>query len=435
VVALMFCLRPHGWSFVAFWAVFYFLWDAVFTLNDIGYWSMLPSLSSDEKERNRVTTLMSIFVSIGSFVMYGICSVLPNAGNYTYIYSLIAIPSCILFGISQILIFFLCKEKKRDPVQEEVSQKTKFKDLFLILKQNKPLRMSVIAILIYYTGSGLMIGIGTTYFYMLYGYGGDYGGTVALIFTVMYALGTLASQLMFTSLSKRFSKQTLLTASCILAAIAYVAFFFVSVPIFGDNPLAYNGAAGATGFAFALGGTMFLDYIPAFFFFFGEGIFYLVLLMMMQNSIEYNEWKFGERKEAVAFSWRPLDAKFSSAIQKGVIYLSLLVTGLYASVTSKISAAEQTMAEQISADPANAATYQNTAAETIKGYIDLIENWQLIVLGAVTVGSILVCLLAAYFVMHFGYEIDEKTYASIVRELDVRRKNDEAKKGQSAIIS
>lgn len=42
VVACMFSIRPKGWSFVIFWAIFYFLWDAVFTLNDIGYWSMLP---------------------------------------------------------------------------------------------------------------------------------------------------------------------------------------------------------------------------------------------------------------------------------------------------------------------------------------------------------------------------------------------------------
>jgi len=422
VVALLFCIRPTGWAFVAFWAVFYFLWDAVFTLNDIGYWSMLPSLTSDEKERNRITTLMSIFISIGSFSMYALCSVLPNAGNYTTIYTWIAIPACILFGLSQIVIFFVCKEKKRDPVQDEVSQKTKFRDLFTILKINKPLRISVIGIFLYYIGSGLMIGIGTTYFYLIYGYGGSLGGLVALIFTVMYVLGTLISQLVFTPLSKKFSKQQLLTGSCILAVVSYVVFFLVGVPIFGSEPLAYSG--GGSGLAFALGGTMFLNYIPAFCFFFAEGIFYLVLLMMMQNSIEYNEWKYGERKEAVAFSWRPLDAKFSSAIQKGVIYTSLLVTGLYESVTSKISTAEQEMADTISAHPDQATAAQETAKETIDGLINGIQSWQKVVLGACMVGSVIVCILAAYFVVHFGYDLNETKYAEIVKELDVRRQKD-----------
>lgn len=433
VVALLFCIRPTGWAFVVFWAIFYFLWDAVFTLNDIGYWSMLPSLTSDEKERNRITTLMSIFISIGSFSMYALCSVLPSAGNYTYIYSLIAIPACVLFGISQIVIFFVCKEKKRDPVQDVVSEKTKFSDLFKILKINKPLRVSVIGILLYYIGSGLMIGIGTTYFYLIYGYGGDYGGMVALIFTVMYVIGTLISQLVFTPLSKKFSKQTLLTMSCILAVASYVVFFLVGVPLFGSTPLATSSGSGL---AFALGGTMFLNYVPAFCFFFAEGIFYLVLLMMMQNSIEYNEWKYGERKEAVAFSWRPLDAKFSSAIQKGIIYVSLFATGLYTSVTSKISEAEQQMAASISADnsEANVKIAQSTATETIAYYIKNIQSWQLVVLGACMVVSIIVCVLAAYFVVHFGYELDEAKYAKIVKELDIRRQKDEDEKAKTEAL-
>jgi melibiose permease/lactose/raffinose/galactose permease len=267
-----------------------------------------------------------------------------------------------------------------------------------------------------------MIGIGTTYFYLIYGYGGSLGGLVALIFTVMYVLGTLISQLVFTPLSKKFSKQQLLTGSCILAVVSYVVFFLVGVPIFGSEPLAYSG--GGSGLAFALGGTMFLNYIPAFCFFFAEGIFYLVLLMMMQNSIEYNEWKYGERKEAVAFSWRPLDAKFSSAIQKGVIYTSLLVTGRYESVTSKISTAEHEMADTISAHPDQATAAQETAKETIDGLINGIQSWQKVVLGACMVGSVIVCILAAYFVVHFGYDLNETKYAEIVKELDVRRQKD-----------
>src|SRR5574344_1218296 len=79
VVGLLFTVRPTGWGFVVFWAITYFLWDAVFTLNDIGYWSMLPSMTSNEKKRKEITTLMSIFVSIGSFSMYAICSKLPTA--------------------------------------------------------------------------------------------------------------------------------------------------------------------------------------------------------------------------------------------------------------------------------------------------------------------------------------------------------------------
>jgi Na+/melibiose symporter-like transporter len=425
VVALLFCVRPHGWAFVAYWAIFYFLWDGVFTLNDIGYWSMLPSMTSDEKKRKEITTLMSIFVSLGSFGMYAVCSLLPSAQNYTWIYTMIAIPSCILFGLSQIAVFFFCKEKKRDPKQEEVSQKTTLKDLFLVVKKNKPLRSSVIAILVYYTGSSMMIGFGITYFYLVYGYGGGHGGTIMTVFTVMYVIGTLVSQFLFDPLSKKFKKQTLLTWSAFITVGAYAVMFLIGIPLFGNNPLAFNSASSQTGLTYAFGGTVWLLYIPPVIFFAGEGVFYLVLLMMMQNSIEYNEWKFGERRESVVFSWRPLDAKFGSAIQKGVIYLTLVCSNLFTTVINDISGYETTMAAKISADPTNATTYQNECAAQIDALISGIDQWQKVVLGVGMIGSIIVCMIVAWAICHWGYKLDEDEYAKIVKELAERHKADE----------
>jgi len=427
VVALLFCVRPTGWAFVAYWAIFYFLWDAVFTLNDIGYWSMLPSMTSDEKKRKEITTLMSIFISIGSFSMYAICSLLPNATNYDHIYTYIAIPSCILFGLSQIAVYFFCKEKKRDPKQEEISQKTTLKDLFLVVKNNKPLRASVLSILAYYIGSGMLIGFGTTYFYLVYGYGGNKGGLIMTAITVMYVIGTLASQFLFGFLSKKFRKQTLLTWSGVITVVAYVAMFLICVPLFGNTPLAYNSSVTANdGFSFAFGGTAWLLYIPPVIFFAGEGVFYLVLLLMMQNSIEYNEWAFGERRESVAFSWRPLDAKFSSAIQKGVIYLTLLASGLFRTVISDISLAEQKMAAEISANPSSAEDAQKTAQSTIDKLVDGVSQSSRIILGVGMIGSIVACIIVAWAICHWGYKLDEEQYAKIVGELEIRHKQDEA---------
>lgn len=430
VVALLFCVRPKGWAFVAYWAVFYFLWDAVFTLNDIGYWSMLPSMTSNEKKRKEITTLMSIFVSIGSFSMYAICSKLPTAENYPYIYTIISIVACVLFGLSQIAVFFFCKEKKRDPKQEEISEKTTMKDLFLVVKKNKPLRASVIAILVYYTGSSLMIGFGVTYFYLVYGYGGEYGGTMMVLLTVMYVIGTLVSQFLFGALSKKFKKQTLLTWSGFITIAAYVVMFIVGVPLFGENPLAYN-SSGASGISYALGGTSWLLYIPPLIFFAGEGVFYLVLLLMMQDAIEYNEWKFGERRESVIFSWRPLDAKFGSALQKGIINLTLLGSGLL-DVTGTISTNENYINAitnernqgDLTADQAAAqiAVYVGKINDAVKD----IPQGKKVVLGIGMIGSIILCMLIAWAICHWGYKIDEDQYAKIVAELNERHKADEA---------
>ena len=71
-VTLMFIVGPlgvTGWGYVACMLVFYFLWDTFFTMNDIGYWSMLPSLTNDPTERAKLTTNVTVATTIGAFVM------------------------------------------------------------------------------------------------------------------------------------------------------------------------------------------------------------------------------------------------------------------------------------------------------------------------------------------------------------------------------
>lgn len=43
-------LHGDGWGYVVFMIIMYILWDLFFTMNDLGYWSMLPNLTSDQKE-------------------------------------------------------------------------------------------------------------------------------------------------------------------------------------------------------------------------------------------------------------------------------------------------------------------------------------------------------------------------------------------------
>ena len=47
VIITMFTVRPTGWAFVFFFSFIYLMWGMTYTINDIAYWGMLPSLSSD----------------------------------------------------------------------------------------------------------------------------------------------------------------------------------------------------------------------------------------------------------------------------------------------------------------------------------------------------------------------------------------------------
>ena len=47
VVYMAFSVRLEGWAFVVFFALMYFLYSITYTMHDISYWGMIPSLGSD----------------------------------------------------------------------------------------------------------------------------------------------------------------------------------------------------------------------------------------------------------------------------------------------------------------------------------------------------------------------------------------------------
>ena len=55
----------YGLGYVALIAVIYLLWDMAFGANDIAYWSMLPSLTLDQKEREGIGAFARICADVG----------------------------------------------------------------------------------------------------------------------------------------------------------------------------------------------------------------------------------------------------------------------------------------------------------------------------------------------------------------------------------
>lgn len=443
-VILMFVLRfegvNDGWTFVVCMIIFYFLWDMFFTMNDVGYWSMLPALASDDEERNSLTSKVNLCAAIGQVVMTASCFLLPSmfatsggAGAGT-VYMIIAIVASVLFLLSQIAIFFFCQEKERDPEQEKISEKTHFLDLFKVVGRNKQLLWCVIAILLYTIGSGVLTGgIGLYYFYIVYGYGSWQGGLAATVISLIYIVGTVGSQALFPVLMKKMSRKKILGLFTVVAIIGYVGFLLCCVPLFGETPLAYNDpTAYATsgtfiedmgaGLSWAFGGTMWLNYVFPFVFFFAQGIIYTLVLVMFQDAIDYQEWKFGEKKESVSFAWRPLCVKVGSAVLRGAQYLIFAIAGVSAYFTAVSNAEGSYNSGAIGSDERNVMIF---------GEWQNISRDQVLIYGCITIGTIIVCMLAIWILLHFCYKIDEPLKKQILEELEERHKRNANKEEEA----
>ena len=439
-VACMFAIRPggDGWGFVVCMILFYFLWDLFFTINDIGYWSMLPSLTDDEHERSTITSRMTICASIGGFAMTAACMLLPTlipSIPSATMYLILAIGIALLFLLSQVAVFFFCKERKEDPNQKKVSEKTSFWDLFKVFGKDRQLRVSIIAMFLYYLASGVLTGgIGLNFYYLSLGYGSGRGGLVATIISVMYVIAMVSSQAIYPFLAKKISKQKILTISFIIQVVGFAGFLFFNIPLFGNTPLAYNSAFETIAdktkffdmdFGLVLGQTMFMHYLFPFIFFFGMGMMYLAIMVMFQDAIDNHEFVYGERKESIISAWRPLDVKLSSALLRGFQFLIFLIAGLDGAV-SAISDAEK--AHNVAAQ-GHIGDKNWIDLEFIEKVIDIKDSTtatSIRIAGILVVLILVAAVVAAYLLMHFGYKITEERHIEIVAELDKRHQEAEA---------
>lgn len=329
----MFTVRfSQGWVNVALIGISYLFWGMTFTMNDIAYWDLLPALTSQKKERDSLTTLVAVFASLGAFIAGGLVPIL-TPGKMVVAYRIIAICFALVFLACQLLVFFGVHDNKDDSfiektIEEETTmsqEKVNLKGMVKILFSNKQLLVMALVIFLYSLGSAILNAFGQNFFYFKFGYiskneGVISGGTMMTIFTVIYAIGTLASQAIYPMLASKFKRKFLINFSIILLSIGYVFFFLFA-----------NILSGMVCFIILC--------IIGMFIFAGQGIFYLTILVMLTNTIEYDEWQTNENHSAITFTVRPFMVKLASAIQYGIVALTLIVCGLY-TITNSVGDVE-----------------------------------------------------------------------------------------------
>lgn len=405
VVLVLFLARPTGWGFVVLFSIFYFLFDIVWTINDIAYWSMLPSLSNSDKKRNQITSIMQIFISVGVFGVYGAVPMLVGAFENVSaqdVYGIIAVIITTLYLISQLFLVFGCKERSRDDYIDK-PEDVKFTDMFKLLVKNKQVRVNIFAILLNYLGAGVVVAFGMYYFYLMFGYGSANGGDKQFLFTIMYAIGTLIAQFSYPLLSKFLKRKHILMVSLATIAIGYLLFFFMGIPVFSNQSLVVANP-----------NLMFLLYLSGVIFFFGQGLHAITIIIQMQSTIDYNEYKFGERKEALVSSMRALVAKIGSAIQRLLVTGTLFIAGLTGIMTT-ISNAEALIKKGFM-------TYEQVHQDIEAARLAITQQeWLLFSIGMIWIP--LVLLITSILICRFVFKIDENKYEEISSELKKRKEN------------
>ena len=401
---LLFTLRfegeGQGWLNVAVLGVVYLLWGMTFTMNDVSYWSLLPALSEGKKDRDNLTSMVAVFASIGAFTAGGLVPMLTT-GKVVLGYRVFGITFAVIFMICQLLVFFFTHDNKYDKFmlsKEELAQEPKektinLKDMFKILVRNKQLLVMAVVVLLYTTASGFLTVFGQNFFYFKFGYD---GGLVTL-FTVVYAVGTLVPQFLFPVFTTKFTRKQIVSVSLLITIVGYIAFFIVA-NLNIDPMLCFT--------LLCIFGVLVFG---------GQGMFYMAMLIMLTNTIEYDEWKNGERNEAVTFSVRPFMVKLSGAIQTGIVSLTLIACGLY-NLTQNIGKLEIQKGQELIDD----AKLLQDANEILN---QATPNQEFFLSIAMTIIPVLM-FIATYFIIKKKYIIDEELYDKMTKEIAERKQSE-----------
>lgn len=313
VIISVFCVKLDGWSYIGFLAFAYLMFSITFTMNDISYWGMLPSLTSDEHERNKLTSCAQLLASAG----IGLASLLiplfttgslAKWGAPTG-YKVIGIISAVLMVLFQLFTILGVKEKPLPPIKPDKSDKLTLKKMFQTIAKNDQLLWCALIMLIFSIGTGVVGGgLLTMYVYFEFGYEGGYTLLIGLGYGIISTLFTAT----YPWLSKKFGRNKILYSAGIatIFGFALMLIFALAIPTGAPKSSEWFAKFILIALAYTIIG-------------YGAG-FYMIMVINMANTVEYNEWKYGQRNESLIFSLRPFTAKLSSALTQA------LVIGVYA---------------------------------------------------------------------------------------------------------
>ena len=358
--------------------VTYLLFSVFFSLNDIAYWSLMPAISKDQRVREGVGSFARICANIGMFAMVllypsmeGIFRGMGFDGSLRTPFFIFAIAAAVVMCLFQTITLLGVNE---DRTQLETVERTTLKDLFRALFKNDQLLVAAISMALFMIGYCTTTAFGTYYFDYAYGDGGVY-----IVFAAVLAVAQLSALMLFPLFRKKFSRHQLYVGSTVAVTVAYILFFlsFEWLPVI------------------VVAGLLL---------FFAQAFIQLLMLLFLADSIEYGEWKLGKRNEAASFAVQPFVNQIGGAISRGVLALTLIVSGINSAIKE---------AADISAD---------TGVLTAP----VIEDWSIWVMKISMMILPLICILVGFALYAKKFKIDEKTYSKILADLEEKKeKRDE----------
>src|SRR5574344_379912 len=397
---MMFFNPLGGWWFVVTFLFCYFCFETTFCLNDIGYWGYFQTMSTDEKKKAHFGGWSSLFISIGT---YGLVAITPavTGGHAAFALKLIAVIIAVLFIVSSLVNMLVLKERK----SLKENYKSHYTDCFKIIKENKYIIPGNIILILFFAALFILVGNSVNLFYYTYGYGneaiynsplasGGFNG-VSFIFSIVYGVASTLSQFLYPFINKKFSRKQILTVSVFGTTVMFGLIYFI----------------------FSKRANIYLLFFAEFILVLFIGQINSISIMINNIVIEYNDYISGERRDREIMTIRAALSRWAGAIQTGLFYLFLNVSGL-SGLNDTIGSIE---AKGISDKTLDVVKSVNEAIVAVISNNDNDPHLMIFKALIYLVPRVLFILLLIIYLKF--YDLDENKFIEIVNETNKRNKN------------
>ena len=390
VIYVIFNSNLEGWAFIWEFGIAYFMYSITYTMHDISYWGMIPALSSDGDTRNMYTSRATLFGGVGSTLAQILIPMLTAGslalgGSSKTAYGIIALVIAILGPV--FLTFTLLGAKERRDDESKPVPPLSFKKIVNTFTGNDQLVWITIIFLFQQIGNNIVLnGIGNNYIYFEFGY----DGSLYSLFTTVGMAATAVLMVFYPTISRKLSRNKMVNMALYIGIVGYIIQICAGLFM----------ATSRVKFFVITFGFMLAN--------FAQYGLYLIMMISIINTVEYNELKTGNRDEAIISSVRPFITKLASALVVVVTSVTYMIVNA-TNFTNQISSLEQQANQGLIDDVTKSNMIDSIIATVSKSQTN----------GLLIAMTIIPCIFMVLSCVLYKkkYILTEEKYAEICKEL------------------